>query len=145
LPPGSTARACGLAGQRQRALPGEVAVEDHGHGAAVVDDLPHFGGGVAVVDVHGDGPQLEAGEERDDERHAVPGHQPDARAGSHAMPGEVMGEPVGPFLQLAERHLLVSADQQEPVRGGVGHLLEFVSEIAGHLAGLCWSVREGSW
>lgn len=61
------------------------------------------------------------------------------------MVGQVMGEPVGPGLQLAERHPLASADQQEPVRDGVGHLLELVSEIAGHLADLRWSVREGSW
>jgi hypothetical protein len=130
--------------QGQRALLGEVAVEDQGHYPAVVEDLPHLGGGVTVVDVQRYGAQLEAGEERDHERHAVPGHQPDAGAGSHAVSGEVVGEPVRPALQFGERYPLALADEDKPVRDGIGHLLELVSEIAGHLANLRWCRGEGS-
>lgn len=136
-------RRAGRAGQGQRALGGEVAVEDQGHGFAVVEDLLHLGGGVAVVDVHRYGAQLEAGEEGDRERHAVPGHQPDAGAGSHSVSGEVVGEPVGPGLQFSERYPLAPAHEDKPVRDDIGHFLEFVSEIAGHLADLRWCRGEG--
>ena len=50
-------------------------------------------------------------------------------AGTDAVVEQVVGEPVGPLVELPVRHSGVAGDERGAVRAGVGHDLEQVGQV----------------
>jgi hypothetical protein len=98
----------------------------------VVEEVPKLGFDVAVVDVHRDRAQLVRGEDRLHESVAV--HAVDAHvvAGSDSLRGQMVRQPVGPFLELGVRAGLVGDDQRDPIGDGVDDVFGEISDVPGH-------------
>jgi hypothetical protein len=62
----------------------------------------------------------------------VPRVQANMVAGLHPDPGQVVGQPVRAFLELAIGHLPVTAGQRQAIREGVHSMLEEIGNVQGH-------------
>ena len=112
-------------------LSGEGAVHEQGHRRRVVEQVAELLAGVAVVDVHRNGPQ---GEGRDhglqvhlivaqEQRHVV--------ARTHARSPQVVGQPVGPLGELPVGGTLGTAHQRGAIGGPGPDRLPQVGEVVG--------------
>src|SRR5690606_31116259 len=82
-----------------------------------------------VVDVDRDGPDLEAGQHRLEVLGAVLEVEADVAAGPHSEPPQMVGEPVGPLLELAVGASLLAAHERLAVPARVGRHLPDVGEV----------------
>ena len=110
----------------------ELRLVHEGHRVAVVEEVDELLLDVPVVHVDGDGPQLEGGEHRLDELDAVVRVDGDVVPLADALGGEVVGEPVGPILQLGEGDPPVAADEGGAVGHHVDGVLDEVGEVERH-------------
>ena len=74
-----------------------------------------FAGQVPVVDVDGDGAELDDGEQRFHGRDGVAGIEADVVAGTDSLRGQVVGQAIGLVLELGVGELAVAADQRDPL------------------------------
>ena len=95
----------------------------------VVDDVAELRGDVAEVEVDRHGPGLVAADHGLDPLGAVSGEDADMGAGGDPGVAEVMGEAVGPGVELGVGEAHVARHQGQPVRHGVDHQLEQVGEV----------------
>ncbi len=108
---------------------GELSVEHDGDEVGVVEEVGQLGVDVAVVDVDGDGPDLEGTEHGLDVLGAVQELESHVVAGADSRRQQVMGQSVGAVLELAVGQPPFTGDDRLPLRDGVGHQLEQISEI----------------
>ncbi len=110
----------------------EPAMEDEPHEAGVGVEVLELPGDVAVVDVDGDGTDLETGQHRLDVLGAVGQLHPDAVAGPDPRRLQVVGEAVGPSVELAVGEPALAGDHGQGVGHHVGDQLEEVRQVQLH-------------
>ncbi len=110
----------------------ELLAVDEADQIGVVEEVAQLLLDVAVVDVDGHGADLEDGEHRLHPLDAVGRVDADVLARLDAVGGEVVGEAVGPLLELAEGADIVAADEGGLVGDDVGGVLEEIGEVVGH-------------
>ena len=111
---------------------GELAVVHDRLGVRVVEEVGELVGGVAVVHVGRDGPQLEAGEQRLEVLVRVVEVERDLRAGAEAGVAEGRREPRRPLVELLPRATPVALHEGRVVRDRIGHGLEHRPEVPVH-------------
>ncbi len=107
---------------------------DRGHDVGVVEEVDELVGDVAIVHVDGDGPQLVGREHRLDVLNAVVRVDRDVIALADTVRGEVVGQPIGPRVQLRERDRAITTDQRGPVGNNVAGVLGEISQIESHVS-----------
>src|SRR6266581_5215944 len=111
---------------------GQVLIVDEGGQVAVPQVVRQFTAQVPVVDVDGDGAELDDGEQRFHGRDGVAGIEADVVAGTHSLSGQVVGQAIGLVFEFAVGELAVAADQRGPLREGVDGMLEQVGHVQCH-------------
>ena len=110
----------------------QVLVVDEDGQARVVQVVRQLLRQVPVVDVDHYGPELDRGEQRRHGLDGVAGVQADVAAGTDALGGQVMREPVGLVLEPGVGDLAVAADQRDTLREGIHGMLEQVGHVQRH-------------
>jgi hypothetical protein len=108
---------------------GELRLVHHVDRAGVGEDVAQLVGDVAVVHVDRHDSRLERGEHRLEPLGPVPRVDADPLPGLDAGVAQVMGDAVGPLVELAVRQPDVAGDEGEPVGAGVGDDLEEVGQV----------------
>src|SRR5207302_1799805 len=106
-----------------------LALVDARDDVGVLEQVAQLLFDVAEVDVHRDGADLVDREQRLDPLDAVGGEDADVIAGLHAETGESVGQPVGPFVELAVRDFAAGIDQGDAVGNLVDGELEQIGEV----------------
>ena len=106
-------------------------MRDERHDPRVIEQVTQLAGNVAVVDVDGNGTQLEAREHRLEVLGAVPQIHADVVARSDPALGKHVGEPIRSLLDRRVRELTTLAHQSDPVGDAVDHRLPYVGEVVG--------------
>jgi hypothetical protein len=122
----------------------EPAVEHQGHQAGVAVEVLKLAGDVPVVHIDRDGPDLEAGQHGLDVLGAVGQLRPDPVTGPDAGGDQVVGEPVGPLVELGIREPALPRDHGLDVADLVGDALEQVRQIQLHRRPLPWARKRTS-
>ena len=91
-----------------------------------------FAAQVPVVDIDGDGAQLDDGEQRFHRLDGVAGIEADMVTGLDSLGSQVVGQAVGLVFQLGVGDLAVAADQRDPPGEGVDGMLEQVGHVQCH-------------
>jgi hypothetical protein len=110
----------------------ELAVVHDRLEVGVVEEVPELLLHVAVVDVDGHGARLVRAERGLDPLDAVEPVDADVVARPDALRQQVVGEPVGPLLQLAVRAALVADHQDLSIGHRVHGVLEEVRDVVRH-------------
>ena len=123
--------------QRQRVADGpdagrELAVEDDGLEVGVVEQVAQLLLDVAEVHVHRDGAHLVGRQRRLDPLDAVGAVDADVVAGLDALGDQVVGELVGPRLELPVGAPLVAHHQDLSIGHRVHGVLEEVRDVVRH-------------
>jgi hypothetical protein len=125
-----------------RAQPGaELAGEEDGHEVGVLEQVVQLPLDVPVVDVDGDGPQLEGGEHPLEVLGPVEQLEAHVVAGAHPGRLQVVGQPVGALVQLGVGQSPSRGGHRLPVGYGVGHPLVQLAEVEAHRRTIPWMVR----
>ncbi|MCI3950460.1 MAG: hypothetical protein K0R11_2394 [Acidimicrobiales bacterium] len=122
----------GQAGGHRRHPRAELPGEEDGHEVGVVEEVVQLPLDVAVVDVDGDGPQLERGQHPLEVLGAVEQLEADVVARPHPRHLEVVGQPVGPLVELGVGQAPGRRGDRLPVGDGVDHPLEQLAQVVGH-------------
>ncbi len=110
----------------------ELAMEDHGLGVRIVEQIPELFLDVAVVDVHGHGADLERGEHALQVLDPVVQVERDVVARADAEIPEVVRQPVDPIVGLGVGEADVSLDQRFAVGNGVDDAFPEIGEVELH-------------
>ena len=110
----------------------ELAVVDERLQVGVVEQVAELLLDVPVVHVHRHGADLVGGQRRLDPLDAVGAVDADVVAGLDALGDQVVGEPVGPLLELPVGAPLVADDQHLAVGHEVDGVLEQVRDVVRH-------------
>jgi hypothetical protein len=114
-------------------LGSELGLVDEHDGVAVVEQVHELVGHVPVVHVDGHRPQLVGGEHHFDVLEAVVRVDGDVVVPPHALGREVVGQAVGPCLELGEGHPAIAEDERGPVGHHVHRVLDEVRQVVRHL------------
>ena len=104
-------------------------MENDGDEVCVVEQVGELGVDVAVVDVDGDGPDLEGAQHAFDVLGAVEQLQTHVVAGADARGQQVVGQSVGSFVELVIGQPATTGHHRLVLGDGVGHQLEQITEI----------------
>ncbi len=116
-------------GQRFGHQAGQGPLEDQDVEVGVVDHVAELGGDVAIVDVHRYRPRLVAADHGLGPLGPVVGEDADVGAGGNTRGGQVMGEPVGPLVELAVGEAFGPRHQRQAVGDGVDHHFEQIGQV----------------
>ena len=107
-------------------------MEDQADEPGILVEVAKLRGDVAVIDVDGNGADLEAGEHPLEVLAPVGQLQADAVAGADAGAREMVREAVGPTVELGVGEPTVVGDDGRLLRDDVDHALEEVGQIEFH-------------
>ena len=110
----------------------ELTVVHDGLEVGVVEEVAQLVVDVAEVHVHRDGPHLVGGQRRLDPLDAVGAVDAQVVAGADALGEQVVGEAVGPFLELPVGAALGPDDEHLAIGDRVHGVLEEVGDVVGH-------------
>ena len=110
----------------------ELGAVHEGDQVGVLEEVAELVFDVAEVHVHGRRPQLHGGDVRLHPLGAVVGVDADVAARADALLGQVVGQAVGPLLELSVGQPPLAGHQALAVGDGVGHQLEQVGHVPGH-------------
>ncbi len=116
-------------GERVRHRRTEPAVEDEARQIRIVVEVAQLRGDVAVVDVDGDSPDLEAAEHGLDVLRAVRELKADPIPRTHPGRGKCVRQPVGARLEGGEGEAPRARHHRHLVGDGVDHALEEIGEV----------------
>ena len=102
------------------------------HHVRVVEQVLQLAFDIAEVDVDQDRTGLDDAQHRDDDLDAVPAIEPDLVVLLDALVDEVVGQAIGPLLQLGVRQRLVTRNEGDAVRHGVDGVLGEIGDIQSH-------------